>query len=327
MKQQPDSVFSIMVFAAALTLSACANLMPSSKAPQAPAATADQGPTFNIMASGVQIYECSKVDDSASKFEWVFKAPKADLYDEGGNRIGRYDAGPTWESYDGSKVVGAVKDRYPGPEVTPTPLLVRSGFNAGKGVFAQTESITLLDTKGGQAPTAPCTSAEAGKVSRIPYTAIYKFSVASVKAPTPQALTPQAPTPQEPAHPMVHSVMPFDMAMTMHLFKMTESGGVERVFVKDRGAADQVNLLQQHVREEADRFQHGDYSDHATRHGAEMPGLKELQLGAQRVKVSYTALADGAEITFETADMHLVSAIHRWFGAQLSERGANAKAE
>ena len=31
-----------------------------------------------------------------------------------------------------------------------------------------------------------------------------------------------------------------------------------------------------------------------------MPGLKELQLGAQRVKVSYFNLPEGAEIRFET---------------------------
>ena len=58
-----------------------------------------------------------------------------------------------------------------------------------------------------------------------------------------------------------------------------------------------------------------------------MPGLKELQVGAQRVKISYYDVPDGAEITFETTDPHLLTAIHRWFGAQLSEHGADAKAE
>jgi hypothetical protein len=91
--------------------------------------------------------------------------------------------------------------------------------------------------------------------------------------------------------------------------------------------ADQIILIQQHLREEAARFQHGDYSDPTTLHGAEMPGLKELQLGAPRIKVSYSNLPKGAEITFETTDLHLLTAIHRWFGAQLSEHGADAKAE
>jgi hypothetical protein len=136
-----------------------------------------------------------------------------------------------------------------------------------------------------------------------------------------------AQTQQEHVHSMSHGVMPFDMTKTIHIFKMTEFGGVQRVIVKDRSYVDQVMLIRQHLREEAGRFQHGDYSDPATLHGLTMPGLKELQLGAQRVKVSYSDLPDGAEITFETLDLPLLTAIHRWFGAQLSEHGADAKAE
>ena len=134
-----------------------------------------------------------------------------------------------------------------------------------------------------------------------------------------------AQTKQEHVHEMSHGVMPFDIAKTVHIFAMTESGGIERVIVKDRSDAHQVMLIQQHLRKEAARFQQGDYSDPATLHGASMPGLKELQAGAQRVKVSYSDLSDGAEIMFETADLHLLTAIHRWFGAQLSEHGADAK--
>jgi hypothetical protein len=132
---------------------------------------------------------------------------------------------------------------------------------------------------------------------------------------------------QQHVHDMSHGVMPFDVAKTVHIFTMTESGGVERVIVRDSAYADQVLLIQRHLRKEADRFQRGDYSDPATLHGASMPGLKDLQLGAQRVKVSYSDLPDGARITFQTSDPHLLTAIHRWFGAQLSEHGADAKAE
>ena len=136
-----------------------------------------------------------------------------------------------------------------------------------------------------------------------------------------------AQTQQQHVHDMSHGVMPFDVAKTVHIFKMTECGGVERVIVKDRTYADQVPLIQQHSRKEAERFRHGDYSDPAALHGASMPGLKDLQLGARRVKVSYSDLSDGAQITFQTRDPHLLTAIHRWFGAQLSEHGADAKAE
>ena len=136
-----------------------------------------------------------------------------------------------------------------------------------------------------------------------------------------------AQTQQQHVHDMSHGVMPFDVAKTVHIFKMTESGGVERVVVKDKSDAHQVLLIQQHLGKEASRFQYGDYSDPAMLHGANMPGLKELQVGAKGVKVSYAALADGAEISFKTTDPHLLTAIHRWFGAQLSEHGSDAKAE
>lgn len=132
---------------------------------------------------------------------------------------------------------------------------------------------------------------------------------------------------QERVHHMAHSVMPFDMSKTLHIFKMTESGGVQKVIVRDAGDTKQIAFIQQHLKHEAGKFQSGDYSDPAMLHGADMPGLKDLQAGAANIKVTYASLSEGAEITFETTNLHLLTAIHRWFGAQLSEHGADAKAE
>src|SRR5581483_6144364 len=112
----------------------------------------------------------------------------------------------------------------------------------------------------------------------------------------------QAQTKQEHIHHVGHSIMPFDLGKTTHIFRMTDSGGVERVVAKDATAKDQVPLIQQHLRHEAEAFQRGDYSDPASLHGAEMPGLKDLQAGAAQIQVSYSALPTGAEITFETTD-------------------------
>jgi hypothetical protein len=136
-----------------------------------------------------------------------------------------------------------------------------------------------------------------------------------------------AQTPQEHVHQMSHHVMPFDMSESIHVFKMTELGGIQRVVSKDRAATEQIELIQMHLQLEAERFSRGDYSDPARLHGEEMPGLRELQSGAPRLKVTYAALPDGAQITFETTDIHLLTAVHRWFGAQLSEHGADARAE
>lgn len=140
-------------------------------------------------------------------------------------------------------------------------------------------------------------------------------------------VTVPAETRQEHVHQKSHDVMPFAMAQTTHIFKMTESGGIQRVIAKDPSATDQIALIQQHLKHEAARFQQGNYSDPAALHGADMPGLKDLQAGASKIKVSYASLSAGGEITFKTSDLHLLTALHRWFGAQLSEHGADARSE
>ena len=136
-----------------------------------------------------------------------------------------------------------------------------------------------------------------------------------------------AQTPQQHVHSMAHEVMPFDMSKTLHVFRMTETGGVMRVVARDERDADQVALIRQHLRHEATQFEAGSYADPAALHGAAMPGLKEIQAGAASIKVAYAELPLGAAITFETRDVRLLTALHRWFGAQLSEHGADARAE
>jgi hypothetical protein len=74
-------------------------------------------------------------------------------------------------------------------------------------------------------------------------------------------------------------------------------------------------------------FKHGNYSDPTKLHGVNMPGIAELSADPSKVKVSYSELPEGAQIIFETKELSMVTAIHRWFGAQLSEHGADAKAE
>jgi len=132
---------------------------------------------------------------------------------------------------------------------------------------------------------------------------------------------------QEHVHRMSHDVMPFDMSKTVHIFRMTESGGVERVVARDPHETDQVALIRQHLGHEAERFRRGDYSDPAQLHGTDMPGLDVLQANAARIRVTYSQVPAGAQITFDTDDLRLLTAIHRWFGAQLSEHGTDARAE
>jgi len=130
-------------------------------------------------ATGVQIYECNASKDEPTRFEWIFKAPEADLFDKAGNKIGKHYAGPTWELNDGSKVVGEVKARDNGPDPTAIPwLLMSAKSTSGTGVFSQVKSIQRLRTVGGRAPTEACSKAQAGKVTGVAYKATYHFYVA-----------------------------------------------------------------------------------------------------------------------------------------------------
>lgn len=125
-------------------------------------------------------------------------------------------------------------------------------------------------------------------------------------------------------HAMGGEVMPFSLEKTVHVFEMTTSGGVQEVRVRDPADSAQVPLIRQHLRHEAMRFQAGDYADPSTLHGRDMPGLKELAAGHERVRIAYADVAGGGRITFETPDVALLTAVHRWFGAQLSDHGRDA---
>ena len=136
-----------------------------------------------------------------------------------------------------------------------------------------------------------------------------------------------AETPQERVHRKSAHVMPFEMSKTVHVFRMTTFGGVQRVLVRDPADADQVPLIRRHLEREAERFGRGDYSDPAALHGADMAGLAVLEANPGKVEVTWSGLPAGARIRFETDDPEVLTAIHRWFGAQLSDHGADARAE
>jgi hypothetical protein len=135
--------------------------------------------SLEAQASGVQIYTCSATKTDAARFEWAFKAPEADLFDKAGKKIGTHYAGPSWESTDGSKVVGEVKAKDDGPDPSAIPwLLLGAKSTSGTGVLAGTLSVQRLNTVGGKAPADGCDAAHAGKEARIAYKATYAFWVA-----------------------------------------------------------------------------------------------------------------------------------------------------
>ncbi len=120
-------------------------------------------------------------------------------------------------------------------------------------------------------------------------------------------------------------VMPFDLEKTTHVFEKTETGGVQKVVADDPNDAEQVALIREHLEEEAAAFQQGDLSDPSEIHGEEMPGLVELEARAEEIDIRYSDLLDGAKIEYDTSDPALVTALHDWFDAQVSDHGDHAE--
>jgi imidazoleglycerol phosphate dehydratase HisB len=85
-----------------------------------------------------------------------------------------------------------------------------------------------------------------------------------------------AQTTQQHIHEMGHTVMPFDLNKTTHIFRMTDFGGVQSVVVKDAQDRGQIGPIRQHLQHEAEAFQRGDYADPMSLHGTAMPIFKTL---------------------------------------------------
>lgn len=120
-------------------------------------------------------------------------------------------------------------------------------------------------------------------------------------------------------------VMPFDLDATTHRFEPVDSGLVQTVVADDAGDAEQVALVREHLTHEAERFAAGDFADPASIHGDDMPGLAELEAGADRIAVDYAEVPAGARLTYTADDPELVDALHRWGEAQVMDHGDHAE--
>lgn len=167
--------FSVVVAA----LAACA----TAGTPQAPvdipkelAVPEGQALVLRAAATGSQVYACKPKAADPTAYEWAFVAPEADLADADGLPLGKHYAGPTWQSSDGSKIVGAVKEKAPAPAAGDIPWLLLSVQSAeGSGALARAKFVQRIQTKGGVAPPSGCDAAHVGAEAHVPYTATYLF--------------------------------------------------------------------------------------------------------------------------------------------------------
>ena len=120
-------------------------------------------------------------------------------------------------------------------------------------------------------------------------------------------------------------VMPFDMELTTHVFSKTANGGIQEVIVKNSDNCEQIKLIRRHLSRITDEFKQGDFSNPAKIHGDNMPGLEALRKAKpNQISIVYKDLPNGARITYSTDEPTLITAVHRWFEAQLSDHARHA---
>ena len=171
---------SFLMLLLPVALAACASapkmsMVDNASLPEAVRAPAGTTQKMWTVGAGEITYECREKKDMAGQFEWAFVAPVATLKNQAGAVVGKYYAGPTWESADGSKVTGkqlAVAPAAPGN----IPLqLVKTDPAVGMGAMQGISHIQRLQTVGGVAPAAACKMANKGERRQVAYQADYVF--------------------------------------------------------------------------------------------------------------------------------------------------------
>jgi len=130
---------------------------------------------------------------------------------------------------------------------------------------------------------------------------------------------------QHMIHTNGHMVMPFDMSMVTHYFIKGDKGGTLMIKTKETDDSSQTALIRDHLKKEGELFSNADFKDPRSLHGKDMPGLDILSASKGKFDVQYHEIPDGAELIFESPDTTVISAIHKWFDAQLIDHGKDAK--
>jgi hypothetical protein len=103
---------------------------------------------------------------------------------------------------------------------------------------------------------------------------------------------------------------------SLHVYRESMDGGDE-IVVAHHVAEGLVRAIRSGLRKEASRYARGEYPDPAG--NGKTPAVTQLRAGAARISVSYVEIKDGGAIRFVCKDPSLVSALHAWFAATVTE--------
>jgi hypothetical protein len=126
-----------------------------------------------LHAKGEQVYQCIS---QQGVYSWQWQKPEAQLFDETGRVAGSHTAGPEWTYQDGSRVTGGLlKKADVEPDSAVAWLLLEAVNHHGAGVFANSNFIQRVKTRGGLPPVAGCDGNHLGMEKSVAYSADYIF--------------------------------------------------------------------------------------------------------------------------------------------------------
>ncbi len=172
---------TLLLASLAVLVSACATapaptMVDNMSLPESVRAPSGARQTMWTLGRGELTYECREKKDMAGQFEWAFVGPVATLYGADQKAVGKYYAGPTWESMDGSKVTGKQVAVAPGGAGNIPLQLVKADPAIGMGAMQGVAYIQRLNTQGGVAPSGvPCNATAKGQRQQAAYAADYVF--------------------------------------------------------------------------------------------------------------------------------------------------------
>jgi hypothetical protein len=130
-------------------------------------------------AKGVQKYKAQpKAGSSPVVYEWVFVAPKADLWDAANKKIGTHGTGPYWALSPADSIFAQqfspVRSATPDTNSISWLQLMPKTGKTPTGIFSHVNYIQRIATTGGKAPAvAPVSATDTADVF---YTAVYRFT-------------------------------------------------------------------------------------------------------------------------------------------------------
>ena len=135
-------------------------------------------------AEGVQKYKAQiKAGSNPVTYEWIFVAPRADLFDVNNTKIGTHGAGPHWaiphmqagivDSIFG-QAFSPAKTAIPDANSIPWLQLMSKPGKEPSGVFTNVAYIQRIASTGGKGPVAAPVSLS--HTADVPYTAVYRFT-------------------------------------------------------------------------------------------------------------------------------------------------------